>query len=388
MDPSPTMTMVAPLLLRNLITPIFNSADKSLQKYKFLELFRSLLISLFFFLLHLLHFFIPNPPSKHHISNLIPTPTTVTASKDFNNTSAISRSLYQLLSIINDIPVSSRKYGFVRSLAEKIIDDNLKQGSKKLRDVNCNVLSAAFTRTLNQLEAVVLDQDEDNYTVGLIGRGSSASRRILRYFSEQVVYAIGFGGRKNGLVDGESGQDGSWIWAEKWAAELLWLAEKLTACGGVEEAVEKWAEASDLASRVGLFAGSGNRLQGSLVKISAFLMKQDRGITETVEEQKEDGKKQLKAETNLKMLMSWLPLLCRASNGTDAPVLSGSERNELEGLLIETIDKLEVEEQEKVLSLWIHHFSYCPSSDWPNLLSSYNCWCENSRGHMDIGSDS
>lgn len=93
----------------------------------------------------------------------------------------------------------------------------------------------------------------------------------------------------------------------------------------------------------------------------------------------EDHKKQ-EMQTKMQMLLSWLPLLCRASNGTDVPVLSIGERAELERVLEETIEKLEEEEQqEKVLTLWLHHFTYCSSSDWPNLHASYVRWCDTSR---------
>ena len=81
-----------------------------------------------------------------------------------------------------------------------------------------------------------------------------------------------------------------------------------------------------------------------------------------------------------KMLMAWLPLLCRGSNGTDVPILSTSEKAELESILEELIGMLEEEEdQEQVLSLWLHHFTYCPTSDWPNLRASYNQWCTATR---------
>ncbi|KAK7825652.1 hypothetical protein CFP56_032930 [Quercus suber] len=161
---------------------------------------------------------------------------------------------------------------------------------------------------------------------------------------------------------------------EKLAAELLWLAQKLVACGCAEEAVSKWAVASNLAW-LGLWAQP--RLQGSLVKISAFLFKQAKilGLYEI-----EESKKEQQRQTKKKMLLSWLPLLCRASNGTDVPILSMSERVELEKVLEESIEMLEQEEdQEQVLSLWLHHFTYCPSSDWPNLHASYTRWCNASR---------
>ncbi|KAK4340021.1 hypothetical protein RND71_041483 [Anisodus tanguticus] len=46
-------------------------------------------------------------------------------------------------------------------------------------------------------------------------------------------------------------------------------------------------------------------------------------------------------------LMSWLPLLCQASNGTDTPVLSISETAELERVLEQMIETLEQEDQEQ-----------------------------------------
>lgn len=97
----------------------------------------------------------------------------------------------------------------------------------------------------------------------------------------------------------------------------------------------------------------------------------------------EGSKMEEHMQVKLKMLQSWLPLLCRASNGTDAPVLSISERRELERVLEETIEGLEQdEEQEQVLSLWLHHFTHCPSSDWPNLHTCYVRWCNASRKQL------
>ena len=110
---------------------------------------------------------------------------------------------------------------------------------------------------------------------------------------------------------------------------------------------------------------------------SAFLFKQAKelGLEET-----EEGQREQERQTMMKMMMSWLPLLCRASNGSDAPVLRVRERAELERILEEMIERLEhEEEQEQVLSLWLHHFTCSPSSDWPNLHASYARWCTASR---------
>lgn len=97
----------------------------------------------------------------------------------------------------------------------------------------------------------------------------------------------------------------------------------------------------------------------------------------------EETKKEQDRQTKLKMLLLWIPLLCQASMGTDAPVLSMKERAELEKVLEDVIEALVNEEdQEKVLSLWLHHFTYCPSSDWPNLRDCYTRWCIASRRQL------
>ncbi|KAJ4956674.1 hypothetical protein NE237_013457 [Protea cynaroides] len=67
--------------------------------------------------------------------------------------SRISRALSQFLLLMNEIPVSSHKYEIMRNLVEKIIDENLHEGCKSLREINYAVLFVVFPRTLRQLEA-------------------------------------------------------------------------------------------------------------------------------------------------------------------------------------------------------------------------------------------
>ncbi|GAB4853313.1 hypothetical protein Ancab_017492 [Ancistrocladus abbreviatus] len=83
--------------------------------------------------------------------------------------------------------------------------------------------------------------------------------------------------------------------------------------------------------------------------IHTFLIKQVKETGRDCEDAEEiESEWQRRMKT--KMLMSWLPLLCRASNGSDSPILSSSERAELEKLLEETIETLDHQEaKEKVL---------------------------------------
>ncbi|KAG6409145.1 hypothetical protein SASPL_132179 [Salvia splendens] len=332
---------IASLLLRKLLTSIFLHSD---EHHKLLHLLRHFLASSFLFLLTLFSSKSTPPPDNQ------------------SSSSGVSRALSQLLLLMNDIPVSSRKYELIRSLAETIIDDNLAEAKPPLAEVNCAVLSAAFARSLGRLEAAMAEGGEVAAAAG--ERGGYGGRRWMVVRGVRRCVRAGWRLASKGRGGGYS--------AEKVAAEVLWLAEKMAASGCVEEAVWRWASAGKVAW---LALSTEPRLQGSLVKVSAFLIRQAKELS------KGEDEKQIRA-TKIKMLMSWLPLLCSANNGTDAPVLSMAERAEVERILEEVIWTLAEEEQEMVLSLWLHHFTYCPASDWPNLRSCYTRWCNASRATL------
>ena len=112
-------------------------------------------------------------------------------------------------------------------------------------------------RTLNRLEAVMVKQ----HGAAADGCGQVEYRlnRVLRAVRSAGDVAWSRVGWRREEVSREG------ISAEKLAAELLWLAQKMEACGSGEEAVCLWASASNLA-RLALYAEP--RLQGSLVKVS------------------------------------------------------------------------------------------------------------------------
>lgn len=256
-------TALALLILRNLVAPALIYADKSLvtlgQKYKLLEFIRYLFITGFLFFLRLLPSLLTcfNPITDHNHLLKSPKNDNHAALTLRGGDSGIARALLQILSLINDIPVSSRKYDVVRSLAEKLIEENQSGDIEALRLVNRTSLSAAFERTLTQLEAAMMElgyEPEENWQV------RNQLNRVLR-----VVRSVKYG--TLGALGGRT-RDGMEQLEEKLAAELLWLSQKLAACGCGEEAVLRWASASNLA----WFALSAEpRLQGSLLKISGKL---------------------------------------------------------------------------------------------------------------------
>ncbi|XP_071691617.1 uncharacterized protein [Rutidosis leptorrhynchoides] len=385
-----TPSPLAPFLVHTFILPSFIYTHKSLiRKFKLFQIIRYTITTVFLFLLKII------PPSLKPNSNKSNDSSNNYSDTNLNNDgcdqyyypyvkffkennnkddgtdTCIARALTQLLAIVNEIPVSSRKYEVVRSYAEKLMDENLVEGNESLRKVNATVLSCAFSRTLGQLELAVMAagvaaEDDGSVVVNSDGGVCFGLNRVVKTVGRYGDVAwTRFRKRRLNRFGGSG---------EKLAAELLWLAEKLAACGSGGEAVCQWASASKLAS-VALSAQL--RLQGSLVKICAYLLKQAAGMGG---EDAEEGNGEELREVKMKLLMSWLPFLCRASIGTDAPVLTFNEKIELENVLGELISSLKhEEEQEKILSLWIDHFTRCASSDWPNLQLYYTRWCTTSR---------
>ncbi|KAK9162559.1 hypothetical protein Syun_003461 [Stephania yunnanensis] len=197
----------------------------------------NLLFSLFLsFLRHLLSSLTTTKPPRKSAAR----DDVVTAADDaVLRHSSISRALSQTLYMVTEVPVSSRKYDPVRSLAEQIVENNSWRVNDSyrcdvLRDVNRYGLSEAFVRTLSRLERLVLERRGGDTCPGGLGDGKD----------EEVS-----------RLDG----------GEKLAAELVWLADMMAACGVGDEAVRKWGEASELASVAHL---AEPRLQSILVKIT------------------------------------------------------------------------------------------------------------------------
>ena len=182
-------TTITSLLLRNMVTSMFIYANKSLfnleEKYKLLEIIYYVVITYFLFFLRLLPSLFPSNSHcqaddytfKPHKNNGYVTACGV-------GDSGIARALSQLLSIVNDIPVSSRKYEIVRSLAERLIEENHREDIEALREVNRTVLSAAFSRTLSQLKAAMVELGQDRVSHNGAGPGLILyrSNRVLRVF--------------------------------------------------------------------------------------------------------------------------------------------------------------------------------------------------------------
>lgn len=227
---------VSPVTIAPLLSLLLTYADKFLlflsQRYKPFLTFRHLLLSSFLLLLRLAPPFF-SLPSKHQ-NDVV-----------FDGDSGIARALTQLLSIIAEIPVSSRKYEVVRCLAERIIEENHREGSDVLSELNRSVLKGAFGRAVRRLEE----------EAAVAGPGEWGMDRVAR-----AVRAAWTGGVEVGRWEGVS--------AEKLAAELMWLAQKMVACGFGYEAVRVWAASANLAW---LGISAEPRLQGSLLKVTGII---------------------------------------------------------------------------------------------------------------------
>ncbi|XP_058182492.1 uncharacterized protein LOC131300589 [Rhododendron vialii] len=292
----------------------------------------------------------------------------------------LGRSLTHIFALLNEMSASSRKYQFAVAMADKIVDENTRNGHTELMQINRIALSSAFARTLHLLYRSLKStgQSSDEY---YSGPRAWASRVIRALPMGSVLYpyvrglGICIGTIYSTVVAGGAqvekerrraarGEDSGEVLAEKYAQELMWITNKMMMCGAVDEAVVQWSLASGLAS---LSLTASPRVQGSIVKISSILIGE---LTR--------GGLEVPGQVKYRLLVLWLPLLCHAENGLSYPVLTGYEKIETERTIDQVIATLPSAEQEVVLTNWLQDFSIT-SSDWPNLQTSYDRWCHSTR---------
>ncbi|XP_068643875.1 uncharacterized protein [Aristolochia californica] len=325
--------LVSKIRLFDLLYPFVS--DESVVKSTFPDVHKLLhvvkrFIALFLSFLHvLLSSLLANLPSSPKRPNPSPLP----------HDSVAARALSQVFSLVSVVPVSSRKYVCVRSLADTLVDENLREGSAAINRV---ALSTAFSITVGLLQGEM--------AAGSSQLGLPGSLRQSRTWALRIV----------GLKEDRQSESGS---GEKLAGELLWLARRLGECGAGDAAVLKWGSASALACHS---LSAEPRLQASILRVAVYLFKQAKEL--------EEG-----TERTMKMLMTWLPFLCHANNGIDVPVMSSMEKEEMVKILEKMIEELNCQQQEKVLALWLDNFMSCPDSDWPNLQACYARWYTTSR---------
>ncbi|MQM00375.1 hypothetical protein Taro_033110 [Colocasia esculenta] len=202
----------------------------------------------------------PTPPFHHDSNGCLHTPApggAVGLGED--GSTYVARALSDVLEVVTRIPVSSRKYELARGLADRLLDENVRCGSPALAAVNRAALAAAFSRTLRNLEAAVRRARGSGKADGSVERILGGVRSRLRWWAEPAE-------EEEGEAEGWTASGGDT--AEKLAAEALWLAEKMAACGAVGEAVVRWGAVAGLGQ---LALASEPRLQGTFVRISGTM---------------------------------------------------------------------------------------------------------------------
>lgn len=201
----------------------------------------------------------PPSPSDRQAERLPPpaaAPPTRLAGDE--GSSYAGRAISHLLATVTRIPASSRKYELLRGLADRLLEENLLCGPAVAAAIGGAALAHAFSRTTRRLEEAALRLQgpgwrPDGTTEGILTGVRSRLRRWVDPPEEEAA-AAGDG------VDG--GAEGT---TEKLAAEALWLAEKMAACGAAGEAVAAWGAAAGLAKAS---LSSSPRLQAACVRIS------------------------------------------------------------------------------------------------------------------------
>ncbi|KAL2901485.1 Nucleolar GTP-binding protein 1 [Bienertia sinuspersici] len=156
-------------------------------------------------------------------------------------------------------------------MADRLLDENARDGNIELLYVNRAALSSAFERTLNRLYNA-LNNVAQCHADQANNQGGPWSMRVIRKLPlGTYITAYMKGGisavfpalqasmwelqkRRSLLSDdgdefaGSDDQSAEVVGAEKLAQELLWIIHKLRACHGVDEALVQWSLASNLSS--------------------------------------------------------------------------------------------------------------------------------------------
>ncbi|KAL5993423.1 hypothetical protein ACLOJK_014348 [Asimina triloba] len=316
---------------------------------------------------------------------------------DGPSTNAIGRALSHVFALVNDTPAFSRKYQFAVAMADRIVDENAREGHKSLLEINRAALSSAFARTSNLLYcclqsivSIYTRSDQSGTWPARVLQSLPLGSHLLSSF-KGIFFCLG-GFLPSSIDTGRSqkqlaaagevtcGEDG--VMAEKLAQELLWITSKMRLCSAVDEAVVQWSFASGLAS---LALTANPRVQGTIVKItggkweSALIsfwssnMELPILMRELARWDFEAGR-----QVKFRLFVLWLPICCYASNGLSCPVLTGYEKMEMERVMEDVISSLPATDQEVILTNWLHDFTVS-TSDWPNLQRCFDRWCRCSR---------
>ncbi|KAJ4897793.1 Uncharacterized protein Rs2_24587 [Raphanus sativus] len=302
---------------------------------------------------------------------------------DAPTVSSLGRALCHVLALMNEIPVTSRKYHFTMGMAEKIMEDNAQSCSAELLDVNRMALASSFARTTARLQdslkrSRTADEPFGGLPLRLVSalplgsyvassvRGLTTAINTARSLADMAGNLLSQSKRRESALVRAGGyqENDVELAVEKLAEELLWMTEKLRRYGAIEEGIKRWSYASGLAS---LSLTAAPRVQGLMVKISAVL----------IGELARDNT-QVPGQVKFRLLANWLPLFSHARNGLAFPVLTGYERVEVERAIDKAISTLPALDQEILLTNWLQDFSVS-ASEWPDLTPAYDRWCHSIR---------
>ncbi|GMJ12997.1 hypothetical protein like AT3G19920 [Hibiscus trionum] len=278
----------------------------------------------------------------------------------------------QVLALLNEIPASSRKFQFTMAMADKIMEDNARNGHWALLLVNRTALASSFARTSALLHRCLKSQTSpsgdysDSWHMRAINAVpfSSCMASYMKVITMCFNTAISWFDTATVRYQRRDYTGDQEIMAEKLAQVLLWLTNKLSCYGDVNEALVQWSFASGLAS---LSLTASPRVQGSIVEISAFL------FGELTRKDME-----IDRQVKFRLLVLWVPLFCHASNGHAYPVLTSFQKAEMERTMDEVISSLPPRDQEVLLTHWLENYAVS-ISDWPNLGLAYDRWCRFTR---------
>ncbi|CAI6006872.1 unnamed protein product [Closterium sp. NIES-64] len=246
---------------------------------------------------------------------------------------------------MTDLPSSSPKYGFIRSVAEELLRANDSSKDLNLSEANRRALLQAFSRTISRLESSLKRGQASSFGLTQIldqvswGAAAAAAVAVAASGGGGGISGSGGNGKIRRMPGGNGGENPL---AEKLSQELLWLVLKLQGRKGIEQVVEVWAEARVLSE---LAVRSSPRVQLNLLKLTCIVLDLVSSHVVSCD---------VKSQEHL--LLHWMPLLCQCPNTSDGLLSTDSNRQRTEEDMCTIITRLPAASQELVYVAWLHDY--------------------------------
>ena len=240
--------------------------------------------------------------------------TEVGSVSDASEAEVLKRMLARVICGALELPSSSPKLGFMRSLVDEMLADSEANKNLEVQDSSRAVLAECFLLNADRLAKLLARSRPQSLSfqkvIDQVSRGPVAALTLaastgLRYARSRTLAPPPSSALEATLASMEH--------ADKISGDLVWLSDKLQLYGGLHLIAAPWSEASQLSWSAAYNAPP--RVQSSMISVVIRILSSvSSDITVCSRSQR------------VLLLLHWLPLLCVAYHGGDGPLMSSAQK--------------------------------------------------------------